>query len=34
MKTAYLIDEGILLTEKDKEFLHYNTVYDKKVWLL
>ena len=27
---AYLLDEGILLTEKDAEFGSYNTVYDKK----
>ena len=27
---AYLLDEGILLTEKDAEFESYNTVYDKK----
>lgn len=27
---AYLLDEGVLLTEKDEEFKSYNTVYDKK----
>lgn len=27
---AYLIDEGILLTEENKEFELYATVYDKK----
>ena len=27
---AYLLDEGILLTEKDAKFESYNTVYDKK----
>lgn len=27
---VYLIDEGILLTENDKEFESYATVYDKK----
>lgn len=27
---AYLLDEGILLTEKDAEFEHYNIVYDHK----
>lgn len=27
---AYLIDEGILLSEDDKEFKDYATVYDKK----
>jgi hypothetical protein len=27
---AYLLDVGILLTEKDTEFESYNTVYDKK----
>lgn len=27
---AYLLDEGVLLTEKDAEFESYNTVYDKK----
>lgn len=27
---AYLLDEGVLLTEKDEEFKSYNTVYDEK----
>ena len=27
---AYLIDEGILLTEEDEEFESYATVYNKK----
>lgn len=27
---VYLLDEGILLTEKDEDFESYNIVYDKK----
>ena len=26
----YLVDEGMLLSERDPEFEHYNTVYDQK----
>lgn len=31
---AYLLDEGVLLTEKDEEFESYNTVYDKNMGIM